>query len=133
MTISKKIAGVVTFSLLLVAGAMAGETNKGKLHVAEDVTIGGKQLAAGDYQLEWTGSGSSVELSISSGKETVAKVAAQILPLKVAVNRNAYATDSAAGTKTLTDIYLSGKKYELSIGEVSVAAPATAAKSQGNN
>ena len=133
MTISKKFAGVLTFSLLLVAGAVAGETNKGKLHVAEDVTIAGKQLAAGDYQLEWTGTGSAVELSISNGKETVAKVPAQILPLKVAVNRNAYAIDSAAGTKTLTDIYLSGKKYELSIGEVSATAPATAAKAQGNN
>ena len=132
MTISKKFAGVLAFSLLLAAGAVAGETNKGKLHVAENVTVGGKQLAAGDYQLEWSGTGPSVELSISSGKETVAKVPAQLLPLKVTTVHNAYATDSAAGSKTLTDIFLSGKKYELSIGEVSAAAP-TAAKAQGNN
>jgi hypothetical protein len=135
MTISKKFAGVVTFSLLLAAAGVAGETNKGKLHVAENVTIGGKQLSAGDYQLEWTGTGSTVELSISSGKETVAKIPAQILPLKVAIAHNAYSTDSAAGTKTVTDIFLSGKKYELSIGEASAAAPAaaTTAKAQGNN
>jgi hypothetical protein len=133
MTISKKFAGVAAFSLVLAAASFAGETNKGKLHVAENVTIGGKQLAAGDYQLEWTGTGSSVELSISSGKETVAKIPAQLVPLKVATNRNAYSTDSAAGTKTVTDIFVSGKKYELSIGEVSAAAPAAAAKAQGNN
>jgi hypothetical protein len=133
MTISRRFAGLVTFSLLLAAGAVAGATNKGKLHVAEDVTIGGKQLAAGDYQLEWSGTGSNVELSISSGKETVAKVPAQIVPLKVASIGNAYSTDSAAGGKTLTGIYLSGKKFELSLGEVSAAAPAGATKDQGNN
>ena len=132
MTISRKFAGVITFSLLLAAAAVAGETNKTKLHVAENVTVGGKQLAAGDYQVEWSGSGSNVELTFSSGKETVAKVPAQILPLKVTTIRNAYSIDSAGGSKTLTDIFVGGKKYELSIGEVSAAAPATA-KAQGNN
>jgi len=133
MTKSKKFASIVTFSLLLAASAVAGETNKTKLKVSEDVTVGGKQIPAGEYQVEWTGTGSSVELSFSSGKETVAKVPAQIVPLKVATARNGYATDSAAGAKAVTDIFISGKKFELSLGEVSAAAPTTAAKAQGNN
>ena len=119
---TKFTAGLLTFSLLLAASAIAGNPNKGTLQVAETVTVGGKQLPAGKYQVEWSGSGSNVEVSISDGRETVAKVPAQILPLKKAEPASGYTTSTdQAGNKALTEIFFGGKKYQLSIGEASAA------------
>jgi len=119
---TKFTAGLLTLSLLLAASAIAGNPNKGTLQVSETVTVGGKQLPAGKYQVEWAGSGSSVELSISDGRETVAKVPAQILPLKKAEAASGYTTSTdQAGNKSLTEIFFGGKKYQLSIGEASAA------------
>src|SRR5260370_7688439 len=81
---TKFTAGLLTFSLLLAASAIAGNTTKGTLNVDETVTVAGKQLPAGRYQVEWTGNGPTVELTISSGRDTVAKVPAQILPRNTA-------------------------------------------------
>jgi hypothetical protein len=127
-------AGLLTFSLLLAASAIAGNTNKGTLQVAETVTVGGKQLPAGKYQVEWAGSGSDVELNISNGRETVAKVPAQVLPLEKAEAGNGYSTNTdQAGNKALTGIFFGGKKYELSIGEASAATATPSDKTRGSN
>jgi hypothetical protein len=119
---TKFTAGLLTLSLLLAASAVAGNPNKATLQVAETVTVGGKQLPAGKYQVEWAGSGSNVEVSISDGRETVAKVSAHILPLKKAEAASGYSTSTdQAGNKALTEIFFGGKKYQLSIGEASAA------------
>lgn len=129
----KFTAGVLTFSLLLAASAVAGNANKGTLNVAETVTVGGRQLPAGQYQVEWTGSGPDVEVSISNGRDTVAKVPAQVLPLKKAETESGYSTDSQAGNKELTGIFFRGKKYQLSIGEASAATATPSDKTPGSN
>jgi hypothetical protein len=127
-------ASLLTFSLLLAASAIAGNTNKGTLKVDETVTVGGKRLPAGRYQVEWIGSGSNVEISISDGRDTVAKVPAQVLPLKKAEAGSGYSTNTdQAGNKALTGIFFGGKKYELSIGEASAATPTPSDKTQGSN
>jgi hypothetical protein len=130
----KFTAGLLTFSLLVAASAVAGNTNKGTLQVDETVTVGGKQLPAGKYQVEWAGSGSNVELSISHGKETLAKVPAQLLPLEKAGAASGYSTNTdQAGNKALTEIFFGGKKYELSIGEASAATATALDKTRGSN
>ncbi len=127
-------AGLLTFSMLLAASAIASNANRGTLTVDETVTVGGKQLPAGTYQLEWAGSGPNVELSISKGRDTVAKVPAQVLPLKKAEAGDGYSTDAdQAGNKTLTAIFFGGKKYELAIGEASAATATPSDKTQGSN
>jgi hypothetical protein len=131
---TKFTAGLLTFSLLLAASAIAGNTTKGTLNVDETVTVGGKQLPAGRYQVEWTGNGPTVELSISNGRDTVAKVPAQVLPVKAAQTGSGYSTNTdQAGNKALTGIFFSGKKYELSIGEASAATATPSDKTQGSN
>ena len=127
-------AGLLAFSLLLATSALAGNSNKGTLNVGETVTVGDKQLPAGKYQVEWAGSGPSVELSISGDRGTVAKVPAQILPLKKAGAASGYSTSTdQAGNKTLTEIFFGGKKYQLSIGEASAATATSPEKTQGSN
>jgi len=130
----KLTATLLTFSLLLAGGAIAGNTNRGTLQVDETVTVGGKTLPAGNYQLEWAGSGPNVELSISKGRDTVATVPAQVLPIQKAFAGSGYSTSAdQAGNKALTEIFFGGKKYELSIGGASAAAAAASDKTQGTN
>ena len=131
---TKFAAGLLTFSLLLAASAIAGTPNKGTLQVSETVTVGGKQLPAGKYEVAWAGTGSDVELSISKGRDTVAKVPAQILPLQKAGAGNGYSTNAdQSGNKVLTEIFFGGKKYELSIGGASAASATPSDKSRGSN
>jgi hypothetical protein len=130
----KFIAGFLAFTLLLAASAIAGNSNKGTLNVAETITVGGKQIPAGKYQVEWAGSGSDVELSISNGRDTVTKVPAQLLALKKAETESGYSTNTdQAGNKALTGIFFSGKKYQLSIGEASAATATPSDKTPGSN
>ena len=127
-------AGLLAFSLLLAAGAIAGSSNKGTLKVDDTVTVASKQLPAGTYQVEWTGSGSSVEVSISGSKGAVVNVPARLLQLKKAGAENGYSTNTdQAGNKELTGIFFGGKKYQLSIGEASAATIAPSDKTQGSN
>jgi hypothetical protein len=132
---TKLTAAFLTFSLLLAAGAVAGNSNKGKLIILDEpVTVAGKQLSPGNYQLEWVGTGPNVELSISKGRETVAKAPAQLLPLKKAEVGDGYSTDAdQAGNKTLTAIFFGGKKYELTIGEASAATATPSDKTPAIN
>src|SRR5467141_4386 len=131
---TKFTAGLLTLSLLLAASAIAGNTNKRTLQIDETVTVGDKQLPAGKYQVEWAGSGPDVELSISKGRDTVAKVPAQVLPLKKAEAGNGYSINTdQAGNKALTGIFFGGKKYELSIGETPAAISTPSDKPQGSN
>ena len=131
---TKFTAGLLTISLLLAASAIAGNTNKGTLQLTDTVTVGGKQLPAGKYRVEWAGNGATVEVSISDGRETLAKVPAQVLPLEKAETTSGYtiSTDQA-GNKALTEIFFGGKKYQLSIGEASAATATPSDKAQGRN
>lgn len=131
---TKLTASLLASSLLLAAGAFAGNTNKGTLQVDETVTVGGKVLPAGNYKVEWVGSGPSVELSISKGRDTVATVPAQVLPIQKAFAGSGYSTNAdQAGNKALTEIFFGGKKYELTIGGASAATAAPSDKAQGTN
>jgi hypothetical protein len=130
---SKISLGTLALSFFFAAVALAGPENKGSLTLSDTVTVGGKQLAPGRYQLEWTGTGPNVELSISAGKETVAKVPAQLVSLQKAEQGSGYSTNAEpGGSLTLTEIFFGGKKYELSLGEVPAAA-ATSGKGQPSN
>ena len=131
---TKLTAGLLTFSLLLAASAFAGNSNKGTLKVDETITVAGKQLPAGEYQVEWTGSGPSVEVSISGSKASVANVPAQLLPLQKAESGSGYSTNTdPAGNRALTGILFGGKKYQLSFGDAPAATATPSDKTQGSN
>src|SRR5260370_11975959 len=131
---TKFTASVLTFSVLAAGSAIAGNSNKGKLKVDETITVGGKQLPAGKYQVEWAGTGPSVQLSISDGRETVANVPAQLIPLKKAEPTSGYSTNTdQAGNKALTGILFGGKKDQLAIDDASAATATPSDKTQGGN
>src|SRR5262249_23064953 len=118
-------------SLFLAAAAFAGE--KASVKVYEDVKLNGKTIAPGKYDVEWTGTGDNVQLNIRQGKETIATVSAKIAATKTAPVATGYSTKSEGdGSKSLTSVFVAGKKYTLELGQETAAAPAKTAEPAGN-
>jgi len=115
-TVSKSV--VMGLALLLASSAFAA--TKANLTLQSPATINGTQLKAGDYKLEWDGSGPTVEVSIMKGKTVVAKVQAKVVDLNtVAQNSAAVVQRNADGSSTLTGARFEGKKIALELGESS--------------
>ena len=118
-TISKSL--LLGMALLLATGAFAA--NKGSLQVQDPVTVSGKQLPAGDYQLKWDGKGPNVELSILKGNKVVASVPARLVDINQSASSDATVVrKNEDGSRTLSEIRFSGKKYALAIGEEAATA-----------
>ena len=112
-------------SLLLASAAFAGEKASFKLY--EDVKVSGKTLPAGQYDLAWEGTGADVQLSIRHGKDTIATVPAQLDISTSAPASTGYSTKREDdGSKSLTGVFFSGKKYSLNLDQqaATTAAPA---------
>jgi hypothetical protein len=102
-------------ALLLATTAFA--SNKGVLAVTDNCTVGGKQLAKGDYKVSWDGNGPDVQVSIMKGKDVVATVPAHMTELtNSSRNDAAILSSNGDGSKSLSEIRFAGKKYALAIG-----------------
>jgi len=127
MKVSKMLKGLLLgLGLLLAASAFAA--NKGSLQVNDPVTVSGKQLKPGGYTVKWEGTGPNVELNILQGKKVVATVPARLIELNSSPSSDAAVTKlNEDGSKSVSEIRFSGKKYALAIGEESAKGEAGAA------
>lgn len=119
MRLSRNVFSLGAASLLLATSALAAGANKGTLHLYEIVTVQGKQLAPGDYKVEWNGQGPEVELSIEQGKQTVVSVPAHVTPVVEKNASDGYAAKQEGSQNVLSEIFFHGKNYELEIGDQS--------------
>ena len=113
-TVSKSL--VLGLALLLASSAFAA--SKGTLQISKTTNVNGTQLKAGEYKLDWDGSGPAVEVSIRQGKNVVAKVPARVIDLSSAASNDAAVTHTNSdGSSSLTAIRFQGKKFALELGE----------------
>ena len=109
-------SAVMGLALLLASSAFAA--NKANMTLNHSTTVNGTQLKAGDYKLEWEGSGPDVQLSIVQGKNVIAKVPAKVVELNSkAQNDAAVLKSNSDGSTTLTEARFAGKNFSLKIGE----------------
>jgi hypothetical protein len=134
MKATKLFSLLVGTSLLFSASAFAGNAGKKALHLDKNVTIEGKTLPAGDYKVEWTGTGSDVKVNILKGKETVATVSAHQVPVPAANKQDGYSsTVTENGSSALNSLFFSGDKFDLEIGQGTSANTAPAAATTSPN
>jgi hypothetical protein len=108
-------AAVLGVSLLLGSAAFAAE--KKPIKIYEPINVGGKTLATGDYDLQWDGSGSNVELTFLKGKKVVATAPARMVETeKPAIGSGITTSASDNGDRTLSEIHFRGKKLSLELG-----------------
>jgi hypothetical protein len=124
MKLSQLLLSLAGAALLLGSGAVAGENNKGALHLWDKVSLEGKVLAPGTYKVEWQGSGPSVQVTLVKDKETVATFSGHLSDKATANRTDGYSTDKAVdGTQSLTSIYFGGKKYILEVEQKQASQP----------
>jgi hypothetical protein len=110
------LAKTVVLGLAVLLASSAFASNKGSLQVREPLEVNGQQLAPGDYQLRWDGTGANVEVSFMQGKKEVAKGSAKVVALDKASNYDSAVVDHASGKASVSEIRFAGKKYVLAIG-----------------
>ncbi len=110
------VAKTVVLGLAVLLASSAFASNKCSLQVRESVEVNGQQLAPGEYQLRWDGTGSNVEVTFMQGKKEVAKTSAKVVSLDKAYDYDSAVLDHASGKTTVSEVRLAGKKYELAIG-----------------
>jgi len=103
MKASKFTLGAIALVLLSVS-AWASDRMKASIQIYNTVNVGSTQLAPGEYQLTWTGSGTSAEATFSQGKKVIATVPAQVTQERSGYSGPALYTDS--GSNTLTGVGL---------------------------
>jgi len=131
MKLSKVVTTVLGAALLLASAAVAGQNNETNITIADKVTVEGKTIEPGKYQVEWNGNGPNVQVTVAKGKQQVASFPARLTEQQTSNAASAYSTASAAdGTKSLTAIYVGGKKYILEVDQTSAnrEAASTSAK-----
>ncbi len=105
---------VLGLAVLLATSAFA--SNKGTLTLQEAVQVNGTQLAPGQYQVRWEGTGSNIEVSILQGKKEVAKTSGKLVDLPKASGYDSSVVDHSGGTASLSEIRFANKKTALAIG-----------------
>ena len=116
MKLSKVSILLIGSALVFSSGAFAGDANKGKLHLQDKTIVDGKPLNPGNYTVEWTGTGPTVQVALLQGKQTVATFPAHVTEQPAPNHDDAYgSTPEPDGSKRLTVIYISGKRTNLEL------------------
>jgi len=105
---------VLGLAVLLATSAFAG--NKATLQVSEPFEVNGQQLAAGEYQVRWEGTGSNVEVKFTQGMKEVAKTSARVVALDKPYDYDSAVLDRASGKSTVSEVRVAGKKFALAFG-----------------
>jgi hypothetical protein len=118
----------VLVGIAILMGTNAFAANNGRLTLMSPVTVGGTRLAAGNYNLQWEGSGPGVQLSVRKGQKIVASTPAELIPVDHPFDNNeAVIGVEDDGKRKLIEIHFSGKKFALEI------KPQSAVTSAGRN
>jgi len=110
------LAKTVVFGLAVLLASSAFASNKGSINVRESFEVNGQQLAPGEYQLRWEGTGSNVEVSFIQGKKEVAKTSAKVIELNRSADYDSAVLDHANGKASISEVRFAGRKYALAIG-----------------
>jgi len=111
-----RVMKTVVLGLAVLLASSAFASNKGSLVVREALEVNGQQLAPGEYQLRWDGSGSNVEISFMKGNKEVAKASARVVAVDKAPEYDLTIVDRTSGKAAVSELRFAGKKYALAIG-----------------
>lgn len=106
--------GLLAAFLLFGISAFAAHANKGSFQLQHPTNVAGKQLATGNYTVQWDGSGDQVSLKIYQGKKEMASTSAQVVKIDRPASYDQTITSSGDnGSSTLSEIRFRGKTFAL--------------------
>jgi hypothetical protein len=89
----------VTAAMLFSLSAFAKSKDKGSMTLVDPAQIGSTHLKAGNYKLEWTGTGNHVNLDIMEHGKTVATTPAKLVTKPTPSPYNAVVTQPLKNKK----------------------------------
>jgi hypothetical protein len=101
------LAGMLTmvFPLAAMASAKAPKPEKKKIAVIDHIQVAGKTLQPGQYQVEWRGSGPTVNVKFLKHGKTILTAPAQLAQLKTPAPYDAVVENTSKnGAKTMHEI-----------------------------
>ena len=105
---------MVGVALLLATSAFAAE--KGSMRLIQPAVVGGVQLAPGDYNLTWDGTGPNVEVKVTKGSKVLATAPAKVVDLPSSASASGTTTKpNAEGKTAVSQIFFHGKTRALEI------------------
>jgi len=102
MKLPHYVAFLSILAVLAPLSAFAREKNQHSVDIPDAVQVGGKQLEAGSYKVEWQGTGPEVQVTFLRKGKPVATVPGTLKTNDSQVTQDAILTDSAS--KTLNEI-----------------------------
>jgi len=99
----KRFFGFALILVLFSIPALASK-NSEKVTLSGTVKVGSTQLAAGEYKASWTGTGSSVQLTLTQNGKAVVSVPAKLVEENH--NLNSVTTNTQGGVDFLQTIQL---------------------------
>jgi len=109
------VKGLFLTAVILVAGsAFAG--SKGSMELLRPATIAGTQLPAGNYTVQWNGTGDQVQLQIFQGKKSVASTNAHVVKLEHPLRENSVVVvPSNDGSRSIARINFGKRDFALEL------------------
>ena len=109
------VKGLVLATLVTLAGS-AFAASKGSMDLLHAASVGGTQLKAGNYTVQWDGQGEQVQLQVLQGKKTVATVPAHVVKIDHPTRDNSVmVTPNSDGSQSVTRINFSKKDFALEL------------------
>jgi Protein of unknown function (DUF2911) len=113
MTSLKYIALLATLALAFPLSSFAKDRNEHTVTLSDPVQIGGTQLKAGDYRLEWQGTGAGTQVSFIQHGKTVATAPATLKTNDDAVTQDAVVMSTTNNPRELKEIDFRHQKEAL--------------------
>ena len=114
MKFGKYLALTFTIAVLLPLVALAADKNQGTISLGSPAQIGSQQIKAGDYRVEWEGSGPSVQVRILRGNKVVATSPANLVEQPAPPPRDQVVlTVQENGTRAVQQIDIAKRKVSL--------------------
>jgi hypothetical protein len=110
----KYLALLATVALMMPFSAFARDKNEHSVAIPNPVQVGSTKIAAGNYKLDWQGTGPSVKVNFLRGTKIVATVPATLKTNDDAVTQDDVVTDMNSNKPaTLKEIDFAHQKEAL--------------------
>lgn len=108
---------IALFALLLPLSALAKDANKGKMNLSSKAQIAGTQLPAGDYTVEWSGSGPAAQVKFVRNGKAVATTQGNVVQLKDRAPYDQVVISTNNGQNVIQEIDFGNKTTALRFAE----------------
>ena len=113
----KCLSAVAVLAMLTPLSLLAADKTTRSVKIGDPVTVGGTHLKAGDYKVQWEGTGPNVQVSFLRNGKAVATAPAKLQVDDSQIKQDDVIMDRENANETLKEIDFSHQKEALMFGQ----------------